>query len=103
MQSDFHTTLRSTLLILLIIGFLPGAFAGEADSFRWIFEGQRRVSDSGVEAHFSLRGTEALKIDELEFFYTAEPARRRNPDVQQESRKTVYYKKVPADIAGAFI
>jgi len=73
------------------------AFSGESDFLRWYFEGQRRVRDGGVEAVFSLRGADALKIDELEFFYTVNSARRGNPEVQPESRAAGYRKKVPSE------
>jgi hypothetical protein len=92
-----------TRILVLIAGFSSGAFqtfafTGETDSFHWYFEGQRQMRDGGIEAHFSLYGADALKIDELEFFYaTSASALRRNPDVQPERRSTAYYKKVPAD------
>ena len=99
----FYTILRLISFVVLIAGFLAGMFpsfalAGEADSLRWHFEGQYRVRDGGVEGSFSLLGADALKINELEFFYTTGSARRSQPDIQQEQRNTVYYyKKVPAD------
>jgi len=97
----FYTILRS--IFVLIAGFMSGsfqtsAFAGETDLLRWHFEGQQQMRDEGVEAHFSLYGADALKIDELEFYYiTGSSALRRNPDVQPERRRTAYYKKVPVD------
>ena len=100
----FHSvrfTINLSIFLIAVFwagAFHPRAFAGEADSLRWHFEGQRRMRDSGVEASFILYGADALKIDELEFFYTtADSARRRNQEVQPENPKTVYHKKVPAD------
>jgi len=109
MQSRFHS-IRFTIQIsiFLIAVFLAGAFqnfafAGEADSLRWHFEGQRRMRDSGVEAHFTLYGADAINIDELEFFYTTYSGRRRNQAVQQETPKSVYHKKVSADTRSVII
>ena len=93
----------ATFLIFLITGFSVGAFlssvfAEEADPLRWRFEGQRRMRDGGVEAHFSLYGADALKIDELEFFYTTAPfSGRRYSDVKSEDRAEVYHKEVSPD------
>jgi hypothetical protein len=102
MPNDFHPTRIHAISLVLIAGFLSGAFqtfvyAGEADSLRWHFEAQRRVRDGGVEASFTLIGADALKIDELEFFYSTDSIRRGPPDIQQENNRAVYYKKVPAD------
>ncbi|MCL2878391.1 MAG: hypothetical protein FWF13_06390 [Acidobacteria bacterium] len=89
--------------IFLIAGFLIGAFpafafAGEADSLRWYFQGQRQMRDGGIEAHFSLYGADALEIDELEFFYTTGSlALSKNPNDQAGRRSTAYYKKVPTE------
>ena len=90
------------LTIVLIAGFMAGAFqtfafADEADSLRWYFEGQRQMRDGGVEADFSLYGADALEIDELELFYTiGSSARSKSPVVQLERRNAAYYKKVTA-------
>jgi hypothetical protein len=97
---------------ILLAGFLAGtfqtfAFAGESDSLRWHFEGQRRVRDGGVEGFFYLHGADGLEIEELEFFYVADfSARRMNPDAQHaqpENNKAAYYKKVPADTRNLII
>jgi len=99
----FYATVDSIFPCFVIIAslltgvFHVSAFAGEADSLRWHFEGQRRMRDDGVEAHFSLYGADALNIDELEFFYTTDPGRRRSQNVKPEIPKTVYHKKVSAD------
>ena len=86
------------MIALLFTGvFQVSAFAGESDSPRWHFEGQRRMRDNGVEAQFSLYGADALNIDELEFFYTTYSGRRKSQNVQPEKPKTAYHKKVPAD------
>ena len=91
---------RRFLCFVLIAGFpviRPFTFAGEADTLRWHFEEQRRVRDGGVEASFILLGADALKIDELEFFYTAESTRREPPDIQPENQSAIFRKKAPAD------
>ena len=91
------------LTIVLIAGFMAGvfqtfAFADEADSLRWYFEGQRQMRDGGVEADFSLYGADALEIDELELFYTTTSSTRsKSPVVQPESQDVAYSKKVTAD------
>jgi hypothetical protein len=109
MKLNFHPVFRSMFLICLMFGFFAGtfqalAFAGEADSLRWHFEGQRRMRDGGVEAHFSLYGADDLKIDELEFYYAAGSSMRlKSQGDQPESSAAVYYKKVPADTRYAVI
>ena len=69
----------------------------EAETPRWYFEGQRRMRDAGIEAHFTLLIPDDLEIKELEFFYTAESGRRRPPGIQSENQNAVYHKKVTAD------
>ena len=108
MKSHTNLIFHSTFLIFLITGFSAGtlqafAFADE-DALPYLyFEGQRQMRDGGVEAHFSLRGADALIIDELEFFYTAGSSARgksKSPpasDIQPERRSAAYYKNVPPD------
>jgi len=69
----------------------------EAETPRWYFEGQRRMRDAGIEAHFTLLMPEGLEIKELEFFYTVESGRRRPPGTQPGNPNAVYHKKVSAD------
>ena len=93
---------RFLLIAVFLAGaFQPFAFSGEADSLRWHLEGQRRVRDGGIEAVFTLIGADDIKIDELEFFYTMEPARRKkppkSPEDQPEPPMTAYRKRVPPD------
>ena len=109
MHLRFHS-FRLILIfpVILIVLFWAGTFqtlaiAEEADSPRWHFEGQRRMRDNGVEAHFSLYGIDALNINELEFFYTTDSGRRRNQEAQQEPQKSIYYKKVPVDARSVII
>ena len=116
MQSCFHShlfypILRSIFSAALVAGFLSGvlqvfALAGEDDSLHWYFEGQRQMRDGGVEAHFSLQGTDSLKIEELEFFYTMGSSARgksKSPGVQSERRAAAYYKNVPPDTRNIII
>ena len=99
----FHTIPFLTFFVFLIFGFSVGAvqpfaFSGEADSLRWHFEEQHRARDGGVEASFTLIGADALKIDELEFFYTLDPIRYvRVENIQPENNRAAYHKKAPAD------
>ena len=106
-NSIFHSTFLIFLVAGLSAGTLPGfAFADEGALPHWYFEGQRQMRDGGVEAHFSLRGTDALIIDELEFFYTAGSSARgksKSPGVQPERRGAAYYKKVPPDTRNIII
>ena len=106
MKTLFHYVrfyLSSRTIIILVAGFSTVAFhestfAEENDSLRWYFEGQRQMRDGGVEAQFSLRGADALEIDELELYYTTgSSALRGNPDAQPERLSAAYYKRVAAD------